>query len=188
MTDPDYLDLSLADFLDRTAAPTPAPGAGAAAAMTVALAAGLTAMSAGLSTRQLPEADDLVARALELQERAKPLGGRDAEAYTAVLEALALPGEDPERDRAVAEALSRASDVPLEIAEIGTAVHELADDVAARGNPNLRGDALTAGLLAQAGVRAAAVLVDLNLAEVDDPRRARAAQLRDAVGEVRPTA
>lgn len=185
MADPDYLDLSLADFLDRTAAATAAPGAGAAAATAVALAAGLTAMSAGLSSRQLPDADALVARALEQQQRAKPLGQRDAAAYGDVLAAQRRPSDDPGRDLAVQEALSRAADVPLEIAEIGAAVLDLAADVVRRGNPNLRGDALTACLLAQAGARAAAVLVELNLSDPADSRRARAAELARAASAIR---
>ncbi len=184
--DPDYLDLSLADFLDRTAEATPAPGAGAAAATVVALAAGLTAMSAGLSQRQLPEAAELAARALDLQRRVKPLAQLDAEAYREVLSAQGRPSDDPGRDDALQEALSRATDVPLEIAEIGVAVLDLAMGVVERGNPNLRGDAVTGCLLAQAGVRAAAVLVELNLSDSDDPRRVRAAEMTRAAFEVSP--
>lgn len=182
MPDPDYLDLSLAEFLDRTAAATAAPGAGAAAATAVALAAGLTAMSAGLSRRHLSEADQIVTRALELQRQVKPLGQRDAAAYGDVLSARGRPRGDPERSAAVREALGRAADVPLEIAGIGVAVLELASDVARQGSPGLRGDALTGCLLAQAGVRAAVLLVELNLDDPDDPRLGRAADLAEAAG------
>ncbi|HXP20099.1 MAG TPA: cyclodeaminase/cyclohydrolase family protein, partial [Streptosporangiaceae bacterium] len=46
--------------------------------------------------------------------------------------------------------------------------------LAADGNPALRGDAITAALLAQAAARAAATLVGINLAAVpDDARHAR---------------
>lgn len=178
---PDYLDLSLTDFLDRTAAATAAPGAGAAVATAVALAAGLAAMSAGLSKRHLPEADDVAARAQELQARVKPLAQRDAEIYGEVLRARALDRDDPGRPDAVREALSRAADVPLEMAEVAAEVFGLAAAVVRRGNPALEGDALTSCLLSQAGVRAAAVLVELNLPDPDDPRRARAAELVSAV-------
>jgi formiminotetrahydrofolate cyclodeaminase len=193
--EPDYLGLTVAEFLDRVAAPTAAPGAGAAAGMAVSLGAALTAMAAGLSGRHLPEADRLVARALQLQERAKPLGQRDAAAYQEVLEERGRPRDDPERADRVRAALSRAADVPLEIAEIGVAVMALAPDVVQRGNPNLRGDALTGCLLAQSGARAALVLVELDLDDLDDPRLRRAAQLSAALehapsleDDVRPTA
>ncbi len=185
MADTDYVEQSLGAFLARVAEPTPAPGAGAVAATVVGLAAGLTAMSAGLS-RRLPDADDIVSRALGLQEQVRPLAARDAEAYGAVLAALRLPTDDPARPGAVREALSRATDVPLEIATAGAAVDELAGDVVRQGNPNLEGDALTARLLAQAAVRAAVVLVELNLADQpDDPRREQASGLVRALEDVR---
>lgn len=184
MADRDHLEHSVADFLSEVAAATPAPGAGAVAATVVALAAGLTAMSAGLSHRRLPDAEELTSRAVELQERAKPLARRDGNAYADVLAAKALPEDDPGRATQLEAALATASDVPLEIAAVGMAVLDLAVDLARRGNPNLRGDALTACLLAQSAVRAAAALVELNIAADDDSRRVRAAELVDAAGEV----
>jgi formiminotetrahydrofolate cyclodeaminase len=184
VAEPDYLDLPLTAFLDRVAAPTAAPGAGAAAATAVALGAGLVAMSAGLSLRHLPEADRLAAQAQELQGRVKPLGQRDAAAYGEVLRARGRSQDDPERAGAVREALFRAADVPLEIAELGVAVLELASDVVRRGNPNLTGDAVTGCLMAQAGVRSAALLVALNLGDSGDPRRARVDDLVRAAQDV----
>jgi formiminotetrahydrofolate cyclodeaminase len=176
-TAPDYLELRLVDFLRQVGEPTPAPSAGAAAATTVALAAGLTAMSAGLSGRQLSEAERIRDRALALKDEVQQLAQRDADSYAGVLEARARPADDPDRAAAVSEALSMASEVPLRIAELGTEVLDLAVSVAGDGNPNLRGDALTAGLLAQAAVRAAAALVALNLSDEHDPQRVRAGEL-----------
>jgi formiminotetrahydrofolate cyclodeaminase len=184
VADPDYLDLSLDDYLDRVAAATPAPGAGAVSATVVALSAGLAAMAAGLSRRQLTEADELADRMRTLQQQVKPLGQRDADAYADVLAAQRLSRDDPERSAAVREALSRAADVPLEIAEIGMAVLDVAADVVRRGNPNLRGDALTACLIAQAGVLAATALVELNLPDDRDPRRGRSAELAATARDV----
>lgn len=177
VTQPDFLGLPLARFLDEVAAPTPAPGAGAVAATAVALGAALTAMSAGLSRRHLARADHLVEEAEGLQQRVRPLGEQDAAAYQEVLAARGRAHDDPERDRAVQEALSRATDIPLEIAEIGVAVMELAADVVRHGNPSLRGDAATGCLVARAGVEAATMLVALNLDDPEDPRRRRAAEL-----------
>ena len=184
MADPDYLELSLGDFLSQVAAPTPAPGAGAVAATTVGLAAGLTAMAAGLSSRHHAASEELRARALLLKARVQVLAKRDADAYAAVLAARALGADDPERPAAVRQALSDASDVPLEISALGREVLDLAMVIAQNGNPNLRGDALTACLLAQAGVRAAAALVELNLADDEDARRERAAEMTAGVGKV----
>ena len=179
-----FLEVPLGDFLDQVAAATPAPGAGAVAATSVALAAALTAMSAGLSSRHLAEAPSLRTRALELKEQVQQLAQRDADAYAAVLAAQALPADDPKRPATVHAALSDASDVPLQIAGLGAEVIDLAFMVAQHGNPNLHGDALTACLMAQAGVRAASALVELNLSDAGDPRRERAARLADRVCDV----
>jgi formiminotetrahydrofolate cyclodeaminase len=66
----------------------------------------------------------------------------------------------------------------MEVAETGAEVAALAAAVAAEGNPNVRGDAVTAALLAAAGSRAAAALVRINLADAEgDDRPARAEHL-----------
>jgi methenyltetrahydrofolate cyclohydrolase len=69
--------------------------------------------------------------------------------------------------------------VPLAVAEVGSEVAGIAARLAERGNPNLEGDAMTAVLLADAGVRAAATLAEINLssANVEDDRLARANEL-----------
>ena len=65
-TVPDYLDLPLERFLEQVAARKPAPGGGASAAVTVALAAALSSMSARLSADHLGEATALAKRAERL--------------------------------------------------------------------------------------------------------------------------
>ncbi len=168
---PAYLDMGVGRFLDALSATTPDPGGGSVAALAVALAAGLCMMTAGLSRRQLPAAEQLAGRAGLLRDRAAPLAQADAEAYRAVLAAMRAPGGP-------GDALSRACATPMEVAEIGAEVARLAAAVATGGNPNVRGDAITAALLAAAGSRAAAALVRINLAAAPgDARPAHADQL-----------
>jgi formiminotetrahydrofolate cyclodeaminase len=175
---PAYLDMTVGRFLDALSATTPDPSGGGVAALAVALAAGLCVMTAGLSARQLPEAPRLAEQARRLRDRAAPLAQADAEAYRAVIAALrardpAAPGEPR-----MAAALSQACVVPMEVAEIGAELAAVAAAIAAGGNPNVRGDAVTAALLAAAGSRAAAALVRINLAGAeDDDRPARAERL-----------
>ena len=179
-TAPDYLDLPLGEFLDRVASDSPAPGGGSVAAVAVALAAGLAGMAARLSSAQLADAPGLVGRADAARLRVAPLARADAESYGRVLEAYREP--DPEaRTARVRDALSRAADVPLAVAEAGNEVVGIASRLAEEGNPNLKGDALASVLLAGAGVRAAANLVQINLstANVDDDRLKRANGLVD---------
>jgi methenyltetrahydrofolate cyclohydrolase len=158
------LDQPVRQFLDQVADRTPAPGGGGAAALTGALAAGLVAMAARFSAAQLPGAADLADRADQLRHQAAGLVDEDAEAYTRVLGAFALPREDEQRERRIREALDRAATVPQEMTEIAAQVAELAAQVAAAGNPNLRGDSVSAALLAEASARCAACLVDINVA------------------------
>ena len=174
----DYLDLSLGEFLERVASDGAAPGGGSVAAIAVALAAGLAGMAARLSTSQLSDAPELAEQADASRRRVALLARADAESYGRVLEAY----RDPEgRTARVRDALSGAADVPLAVAVAGSEVVGIAARLAEEGNPNLRGDALAAVLLAGAGVRAASALVGINLssADVDDDRLRKANSLVD---------
>ena len=135
-------------------------------------------MAARLSAAQLAEAPGLADRADASWLRVAPLARADAEAYGRVLGAYREP--DPEtRTARVRNALSGAADVPLAVAEIGNEVAGIAARLVEEGNPNLEGDAMTAVLLADAGVRAAATLAEINLssANVQDDRLGRANEL-----------
>jgi methenyltetrahydrofolate cyclohydrolase len=188
------------------AAGKPAPAGGSAAALTVAQAAALCAKTARLSARQLnaDRADQLTTEADRIRTTAVGLVDQDARAYGGVIEharkaaaarrnadaraadAAADPADpaDAEDDRvselmaSLARMLSRAADVPMEIVELAAQVAGIAAPLAAVGNPALRGDAVAAALLAQAGARAAATLVAINLADSpDDSRPGRAFDL-----------
>ncbi len=177
---PDYLGQSLGGFLDLVASREPAPGGGASAAVTVALAAALAAMAARFSTEHLASGDGLAVRADGLRGEVVLLARADAVAYGRVLDAQRAPRDDEEaRRRKIREALTEAADVPLSVAGIGAEVAGIAARIVEGGNPNLRGDAITAGVLAGAGVRAAATLVEINVSAggADDGRLARAAEL-----------
>jgi formiminotetrahydrofolate cyclodeaminase len=176
----EYLDLPLREFLDLVASDGPAPGGGSVAAVAVALAAGLSGMAARLSAGHLADADGLAARADVSRRRVAPLARADAESYGRVLDAYREPDSETRRER-VRDALSGATDVPLAVAEVGNEVVGIAARLVEEGNPNLEGDAMTAVLLADAGVRAAAALAEINLssANVEDERLGRAKELVD---------
>jgi methenyltetrahydrofolate cyclohydrolase len=179
---PAYPDLPLSRFLELLAGPDPAPSGGGAAALAVSMAAGLCAKAARLSARQLGagEAADLTTNAERTVATAASLIQADADSYRGVIAAQRRPaGTDGEsRRRQIAAALSDAAAAPMEIVELAVPVARIAARLAAAGNPNLRGDAITAALLAEAGARAAAILVGINLAAApDDGRPERAARL-----------
>jgi formiminotetrahydrofolate cyclodeaminase len=142
--------------------------------MAVALAAGLSGMTARLSADQLVDAAELTERAERLRQRVAPLAQEDVIAYGRVLTAKRTPDDgDPDaRRERVRMALSGAADVPLAIAETGATVAEMAAHLAREGNPRLRGDTVAAALVAEAGTHAAAVLVEINMTagEIADDR------------------
>jgi formiminotetrahydrofolate cyclodeaminase len=176
----DYLRLSLEDFLDEVASGDVMPGAGFVAAFTLAMAAGLVAMTARVS-RQWPEGRALAAQAEALRSRVTPLAARNADAYAQAL--TTLRGEDGgegSRDDAIAVALERSAGIPLEICEVAADVAALAAAAAERGDPSVRADAVAAALLAHASARAAATLVAVNLGTVAGDERL--ADARDVVG------
>ena len=179
-----YLEQPLGGFLDSVASGEPAPSGGGAAAVAVALAAGLSGMSARLSADHLLDAVGLAERADHLRQRVAPLAQEDASAYGRVLAAQHEDGDPEDRRERLREALSVAADVPLAIAEAGAEVAEIAARLAREGNPNLRGDAVAAALLAEAGVRAAEVLVRINTAAggIFDDRLGRASELAARAG------
>ena len=182
MTDtvPNYAELPLGRFVDMVASREPAPGGGASVAVAVALAAALTAMAARFSADHLADAETIADRAEELRNKVMPLAQADAAAYGRVLDAYRTPRDDEEkRRRRIREALSEAADVPLSIAEVGVEVAGNAARLVEEGNPNLRGDAVTAAALAKAGVRAAATLVEINISAggADHDRLSRVDQL-----------
>ena len=172
-----YTDVPFEELLDTIAAETPAPGGGSVAAFVTEMAASLAAMAARFA-HDWDGAAGAVAQAETLRHRAAPLADEDAVAYENVLTAMRMPRElEPEvRNMLIGETLSRAADVPLEIADCAASVSELAAEIALRGNPNLRGDATAAAILAAAAARVAANLVEINLATVEGDERVERAR------------
>ena len=189
-----YLDQPVRTFIDSLAAGTPAPAGGSAAALVVAQSAALGAMTARLSARQLTaeRVKQLIFQGENIARAAAALIDLDAQAYLRVLKATqaaraAVPGT-PGTEPAVAAALSDAADVPMRMVELAVQSARLGRELAADGNQTLRGDAITACLLAHAGARAAAALVRINLASANtvpsDPRLARLDELLAEIAEL----
>jgi methenyltetrahydrofolate cyclohydrolase len=179
-----FLEQRLDEFLDEIASDKPAPGGGAVAAVVVSMAAGLVAMAARFS-RDWDGADEVVERADALRHRVAPLAPADAQAFEEVLTAMRLPKHlEPEvRNTAIAHALARAAEIPLEIAKEASEIGALGALVAEKGNPNLRGDAVAAAFLAQAGARIGANLVAINLGTTEHDERLTRAREHVSVTE-----
>ncbi len=148
-----------ADLLDAVAAPTPAPGGGSTAGIVCALAAALVEMAATIGDAGGADA------ARTLRGRALELAELELTSYAPVLEARRLPADDPARREQIAAALEKANAVPRELAGVADEVVGLARRVGTEVSAELRGDAETGRLLAEAAGAAAALLVETNLSD-----------------------
>jgi methenyltetrahydrofolate cyclohydrolase len=175
-----FADQPLHDLLDAVAAQRPTPGGGCSAAWSGAMSASLVEMAASFTLAR-PKYAGIHHRMADMRRDAKALrrelvelGERDAQAgYEPVIVALRLPEKHPMRERRLEEARSEASEVPLAIAEATASVAELATEAARTGSLHLKGDAITAALLAEAASRAAGRLVEINLIGREDERLGR---------------
>jgi formiminotetrahydrofolate cyclodeaminase len=176
-------------FLDELEAPAPSPCGGSAAAVAAAMGAALVTMVARASS-SWTDAPGVATQARALRARLLELADEDARAFGDVLAVMRESTGSPEhRDFTLGTALLRAAEVPLRIAESAADVADLAAQTAAEGSTHLRADATAAAALAEAATRAAAHLVDINLATVrGDRHSARAAELAAAASSARARA
>jgi formiminotetrahydrofolate cyclodeaminase len=152
-------------LLNGLASDRPVPAGGSATAAAVAMAAALLEKAAALSLTQWSGAAAAGERAHTLRLRAEELLEEDAHAYLAFVEALRAAKSTSGEVRAglVGPAHSKTVDVPLAVVRCSAEVVDIAATLAARGNPNLRADALVAATLAAAAAEAAAGLMAVNL-------------------------
>jgi formiminotetrahydrofolate cyclodeaminase len=131
-----------------------------------AVAAALAAMAARSSIDSWADARAAVAQAESLRTRAGRLAEEDAAALEAFISARKATAEQRReaRDFNLGQALDRAADVPLAIAEAACDVAQLAAYVADHCEGDVRADAAAAASLAYGATRAAAHLVEVNLA------------------------
>ncbi len=171
-------DLSLADYLAKTASGDPVPGGGSSAALNAALAAALTEMVARLTIgrKNFERVDAEMRAAAEsastLRQKLIEDIDRDSDAYAQVLRAFQMPkGTEAEkvgRDRAVQDAFKQAALVPLGVARAAVALMDLGRTVIAKGNPNAASDGAAGVLAACMAARAAIYNVRINLGSIKD--------------------
>jgi formiminotetrahydrofolate cyclodeaminase len=173
-----FSEKSLQTFLDNVASAEPAPGGGSVAALSGALGASLVAMVCRLTIAKKgyemvsAEMESILPRAEQLQRDLRDLMQADTDAYARVMDAYQLPkqtdAEKTARTRAIQDALKHASDIPLRVAELCVQVLELARPVAEKGNKNAASDGGVGALMAEAGLRGAALNVSINLGAITD--------------------
>ena len=165
-------------FLDELASAAPTPGGGGAAALAGAMGAALVSMVCNLTIgkEKFAGVEDqmraILTKAETLRSQLTQMIEADVAAFDTVMGAYRLPkGTDEEkaaRSAAIQEGSKKATLVPLATARACAEVIELCQPTAEMGNPNVVSDAGVAVLCGQAGLKAAALNVLINLKAIKD--------------------
>jgi len=165
-------------FLDELAGGTPTPGGGSAAAAVGAMGAALVSMVCNLTLGKEKFTDveaqikDTLAQAEALRTELTQLIDEDAAAFNTVMAAFRLPKTTDEekatRSEAIQTATRKATLTPLATARACAKVIELGQLAAEKGNPNAISDVGAGVIFAQAGLKAAALNVLINLPSIKD--------------------
>ena len=165
-------------FLDELASSAPAPGGGSVAALSGALGAALVSMVCNLTLGKKKYAnvqgdiEALLSQSEALRKELVELLETDVQVYTEVSKAMKMPRATEEeraaRTAAMQKALKAATDVPMRVAEACVKVMDLCRPAAEKGNVNAVSDVGVAVLMAEAGLRSAALNVLINLAWIKD--------------------
>lgn len=171
-------DLTLKEFLEKTAANEAVPGGGSTAALTAAIAAALGEMVANLTIGK----KHYVGVEERMRELATELHAcrsrfvndidRDAEAYRLVMEAYRLPKEDEAAKRLrsdrIGEAMETAARVPMEVAEKAFEMLHLLAEAIGKGNCNAVTDGLVGAMACRTAIMGALLNVRINLGGIRD--------------------
>jgi formiminotetrahydrofolate cyclodeaminase len=173
-------DKSVKTFLDELASNAPAPGGGSVAALSGALGAGLISMVCNLTLGKPKYAavegdiSTILRKSESLRKELTDLLQADVQAYTELNQTMKMPRDSDEqkaaRAKAMDKALKAATDVPMRVAEACVAVMMLCPEAAEKGNTNAVSDVGVGILMAEAGLRSAALNVLINLGFIKDER------------------
>jgi formiminotetrahydrofolate cyclodeaminase len=173
-------DLTLKQFLEKTANNEPVPGGGSISALHGAIAAALTEMLANITIGKknysaVEETMKLNAtKASALRTKFLTDIDRDAEAYNLVFQAFRLPKDTDEqkvlRSEKIQEATKVAALVPMEVAERAFELLDLISETTRKGSKNAITDGCVAMMTCRTAVLGALLNVRINLASIRDER------------------
>lgn len=172
------VNLSIKEFLAKTAENTPVPGGGSVAALNAAIAASLAEMVANLTIGKKKYEDkeelmqSLASITCDYQQQFVRDIDADSDAYNQVFKAFKLP-KDTEAEKAVRakeiqDATKCAAQIPMEVARKAYALMDFIVRVADEGNQNAITDACVAMMNARTAVLSALLNVRINLMSIKD--------------------
>ena len=165
-------DLSLKEYMNKTASESPAPGGGSASAYIGALGAALGTMVANLSSHKRgwddkwKEFSEWACRGKEIQNRLLELVDEDTDAYNNIIEARSLPSDTEalktEREKKIQEAVKKAILVPFEVMETASSAFGLIREMVEKGLPGSVTDAGVGALAILACIKGAFLNIKIN--------------------------
>jgi methenyltetrahydrofolate cyclohydrolase len=174
------IKLTVQDFIEQLASPSPTPGGGSASALAGAMAAAMVEMACNLTIgkekfRGVEEDLKVVlARAEELRVQLLAAVDEDTGAFDEVSQAYKMPRDTDEqkaaRTAAIQKALQSATEVPLKVARAAMETSQLAEIAVQKSNPSVASDARVARVLADAAREGAVANVEINLGSLKDQK------------------
>lgn len=171
-------NMSIKEFLEKTASKDPTPGGGSIAALCGAIACALSSMVAALTVNNEKYADakgemeGIISSAREYIDFFIKKMDADASAFEGVMKAYRLPkGNDEEKDarsEAIQESLKGAAEEPLYVAEKALLAMDMIEKAVERGNAQAVTDGAVAVMLARTAVLSALYNTEINLSSIRD--------------------
>lgn len=171
-------DKSLSEILRESASSAPTPGGGSVSGIAAAFAAAMAAMVGNLTIGKKKykdvEAEVTVLRdkALDLMSTFEALVEEDISQFAKFMEAYRLPKntqeEKQKREQVLQQALKGATETPLKVARACVELLDLVCKLAPIGNTMAISDAGVAAYLAEAGLRAVLLNLDINVPMIKD--------------------
>lgn len=172
------VNLSVKEFLAKTAGSDPVPGGGSIAALNAAIASALTEMVANLTIgkKKYEDKEEMMNKIAGIAENYQASFIKDidadSDAYNRVFDAFKLPKETDEekaeRSNQIQSATRIAAEIPMEVARKAVDIMDIISQVAENGNQNAVTDACVAMMTARTAALAAILNVKINLSSIKD--------------------
>lgn len=171
-------NLTVKEFLAKTAGNAPVPGGGSIAALSAAIASALTEMVANLTIgkKKYEDKEEMMKQIAASANNYQMLFihdiDADSDAYNNVFDAFKLPKETEEekteRNKQIQETIKIAAEIPMEVARKAYAMMDIISQVAENGNQNAITDACVSMMTARTAVLSAILNVKINLSSLKD--------------------
>ena len=172
------VDLTVKEFLAKTAGNDPVPGGGSISALNAALAAALSEMVANLTIgrKKYEDKEEMMKEVAHVSSHLqsgfiKDID-EDSDAYNKVFDAFKLPKETDDekthRSNQIQAATKIAANVPMQVARNAYALMDQIEKAALNGNQNAVTDACVAMMCARTAVLGAILNVKINLGSIKD--------------------